>query len=151
MELKKFTLIIFLLLILKSILNNEKKENFSKNKITLFYYIFENFPELLEIKNLKLIKDINNFDEIFSSNDLTLFLASWCVPCKEFLKNILEISKNLPDIKISIIDIDLINNKKLSDNDKIFFEKIRVSPVTVTKRKEFIDGYQSIEQLMALL
>ena len=73
MELKKFTLIIFLLLILKSILNNEKKENFSKNKKTLLYYITYNFSELLEMENLKLIKDINNFDEIFSSNDLTFF------------------------------------------------------------------------------
>jgi hypothetical protein len=150
MELKKFILIIFLLLILKSLLNNNKR----KEKFNKFDWLKKDFPNgNLAFSNINIIKEknINNLDKIFSSSDLTLFVTSWAVPSHKLLNDIIKISQNYSDIKISIIDLDLINRKKLSDNDKKILKKIYGSPTIVTKNKEFIPGDHDIEKLKSFI
>ena len=125
--------------------------------LIIFIFLISNTAanETINIKNLVINKELKKYDDLtfldaknveidlkdFKGNLILLnFWASWCAPCKEEMPSLdlLQINKNLDNIKIFPINLGQDDYKKASN----FFKNLKIknlkfyfdSPVTLAKK-----------------
>ena len=125
--------------------------------LIIFIFLISNTAanETISIKNLVINKELKKYDDLtfldaknveidlkdFKGNLILLnFWASWCAPCKEEMPSLdlLQINKNLDNIKIFPINVGQDDYKKASN----FFKNLKIknlkfyfdSPVTLAKK-----------------
>ena len=125
--------------------------------LIIFIFLISNTAanETINIKNLVINKELKKYDDLtfldaknveidlkdFKGNLILLnFWASWCAPCKEEMPSLdlLQINKNLDNIKIFPINVGQDDYKKASN----FFKNLKIknlkfyfdSPVTLAKK-----------------
>ena len=125
--------------------------------LIIFIFLISNCfaDEAFNLKNIVINKELKKYDDLtfldaknveidlkdFKGNLILLnFWASWCAPCKEEMPSLdlLQINKNLDNIKIFPINVGQDDYKKASN----FFKNLKIknlkfyfdSPVTLAKK-----------------